>query len=69
MNDKYKKILEDNFDVKVESLTTNILELDNFDSLNVIELLGLFEEMNINVGLEDIMERESLSELELLINE
>ncbi|CAO1610843.1 phosphopantetheine-binding protein [Brochothrix thermosphacta] len=64
-----KKILEDNFDVKVESLTTNILELDNFDSLNVIELLGLFEEMNINVGLEDIMERESLSELELLINE
>ncbi|WKK70254.1 phosphopantetheine-binding protein [Brochothrix thermosphacta] len=62
-------MLEDNFDVKVESLTTNILELDNFDSLNVIELLGLFEEMNINVGLEDIMERESLSELELLINE
>lgn len=55
--------------MKVESLTTNILELDNFDSLNVIELLGLFEEMNINVGLEDIMERESLSELELLINE
>lgn len=64
-----KELLEKNFSVNVESLDINILELENFDSLNFIELLDLFENEKIEITFEELTETKTLKEMEALIND
>jgi len=64
-----KKILEENFNVTIDSLEENLLEVSGFDSMNVIEFITILEGKGIILDFDDILEAKNLKELEDKINE
>lgn len=46
---------------------TNLMELPHFNSISLMELIGVFEENNLNVDFADVLDCDSLLELYNLI--